>query len=79
MTGQIPPYGKNFKLDQGEWDAFWSRSIYSSKKDSKWSIRSDHTSHQWFIMYRGKAVHDLPFRTLGMAMESLVDFLNSLP
>jgi len=52
MTGQIPPYGKNFKHDRvGTWHPALSDTIYILKLDEEWFIRPDKKSKRWYIFH----------------------------
>lgn len=50
MTGQIPPYGKNFMHDRvGTWSPTMNDTVYVLKRDHDWFIRSDKTSKRWRV------------------------------
>ena len=50
MTGQIPPYGKHFKLEQiAEWHPTLAHRAYVLKADSEWFIRSGKSSEHWQV------------------------------
>jgi hypothetical protein len=52
MTGQIPKYGQNFKLEHVDgYHPTLSHSAYVLKRDSKWFIRSDKASKRWQIFH----------------------------
>ena len=76
MTGQIPPYGANFRRVSLDWSRELSNTAYVLKQDQRWFIRSDKTSHIWHI-YHGPTIDravrmGTPCRTLGMAMDRLL-------
>jgi len=77
MTGSIPPYGKNFeRVSVDEWHSELSRTVYVLEQDQRWFIRSDQTSHVWYI-YHGptiaKAIRvGTPCPTLTLAMDRLL-------
>ncbi len=77
MTGQIPRYGKHFRLVQGEYDPEYNSSLYISKNDVTWVIRSDKTSKKWYIFHYG---HDMGvvFPSLTVAMTKVVTILETL-
>jgi len=81
MTGQIPKYGANFRLDDAGYHPELSRSVYVLKTDRTWFIRSDRTSKKWGI-YHGAPFNDatpvnLTYRTLTLAMEALVNAIEA--
>lgn len=72
MTGQIPKYGKNFRLEQAkDYHATLSHCFYVLKEDSSWYIRSDKTSKHWQIFHNNEPIGNaLP--SLGKAMPKLI-------
>jgi hypothetical protein len=58
MTGQIPPYGKHFRLEQVPgYHPELAHRAYVLKADSEWFIRSDRTSEHWQV-FRGTGRDD---------------------
>jgi len=52
MTGQIPPYGKNFKHDRAKgWHPVLGQAIYVLKRDNEWFIRADKGSKRWYVFH----------------------------
>ena len=51
MTGQIPPYGVNFRRESTSWNAVFGNTIYVLKRDNEWFIRSDKKSKQWWLFH----------------------------
>ena len=49
MSGQIPPYGKNFKRESLLYHPELASTIYVLKLDEEWFIRSDKTSKRWQV------------------------------
>ena len=50
MTGQIPKYGKNFRLEHiHSWSTVMAPRKYVLKSDAAWYIRSDKSSKEWGI------------------------------
>ena len=50
MTGQIPPYGENFRHDRvGSWHPVLNDTLYVLKRDNEWFIRSAKGSKQWWV------------------------------
>ncbi len=77
MTGQIPPYGKDFALEHLEWTPdTWDCRRYALKRDRRYFIRSLVGSHKWFIMFedlpRVAVQMGKPTRTYGEAMARLL-------
>lgn len=78
MTGQIPPYGKNFKHDRvGSYHPTLSDTIYILKIDEEWFIRSDKKSKQWSLFHgwiRNNAVRYGKVQpSMAKAMQLLLD------
>lgn len=72
MTGQIPPYGRFFRLERAErWDPFLTHSLYVLRVDGDWLIRSDKTRKRWRVYYRGVPVGNIVFPSLTSAMGAL--------
>lgn len=76
MTGQIPPYGKHLRREEREWHPEMSSTVYVSKLDPRWYVRSDKTSHRWWVFFQVTDTVSVcvsrPQRTLKRAMELLV-------
>ena len=72
MTGQIPPYGKNFRRESLPWSEHRANRQYVLKSDSQWTIRSDNTSEIWQIYHYGYPV-GTPTPTFKKAMDKLLD------
>lgn len=52
MTGQIPPYGKNFKHDRvGSYHPVLNDAIYVFRRDEMWFIRADKGSKRWYVFH----------------------------
>jgi hypothetical protein len=50
MSGQIPPYGENFRHGRvGTWNPIFSDTIYQLKANNEWFIRSDKKSKKWYV------------------------------
>jgi hypothetical protein len=75
--GQIPPYGKHFRLEPTSYHRDLANRVYALKEDPAWFIRADKTSKVWAI-YHGTsrdtaAVVKTPFPSLTAAMAKLLD------
>lgn len=78
--GQIPPYGKNFRLESEPWTPGLANRVYVLKRDPRWFIRSDKTSGTWRV-YHWHLDHarelatpvGTPLGTFGEAMARLLD------
>jgi hypothetical protein len=77
MTGQIPPYGKNFKHDRLPYHVTLASTIYVLRRDEDWFIRSDKTSKRWYIFngrFRDQAINMGKVQpSMTKAMELLLD------
>ena len=77
MSGQIPKYGKNFRLVSLAWSPELANRAYVLKRDGRWSIRSDKTSGVWTIFYEVATNVQLamgkPLPTFGLAMNRLLE------
>jgi hypothetical protein len=77
MTGQIPKYGKNFRLEHAPYHPELASRVYALRRDPAWFIRSDKTSGIWQVYYgtsRNTATAmGTPLPTLGLAMTRLLD------
>jgi hypothetical protein len=51
MTGQIPPYGVNFRRASLPYSRELAGRAYVLKRDPRWFIRSDNTSEKWTIYW----------------------------
>ena len=51
MTGQIPPYGENFKRESTSWHPVLGNTIYVLKIDNEWFIRPDKKSKRWYVFH----------------------------
>ena len=51
MTGQIPPYGQNFRWERVSYHPDRASRIYVLKRDGRWFIRSDRTSKAWAVYF----------------------------
>ena len=52
MTGQIPPYGVNFRRESmNAWHPTMGSRIYVLKQDNEWFIRADKSSKQWQLFH----------------------------
>jgi len=47
MTGQIPRYGKHFRITDREYDRVMGSRRYTLKADTRFYIQSDKTSKTW--------------------------------
>jgi len=77
MTGSIPPYGESFRREEVvEWHPELSRTAYVLKQDPRWFIRSDKTSHIWYIYHGPTVAHatrvGTPCQTFRSAMYRLL-------
>jgi hypothetical protein len=74
--GQIPPYGENFHRETVSYDRHLASTVYVLKRDARWFIRSDKTSHVWTVFYQtfaGPLPMGYPVRTFTEAMTRLLD------
>jgi hypothetical protein len=73
--GQIPPYGKHFRLLHGDYHPVYTHSIYQYKANGRYAIRAEKGSKRWWVLFTGQqgtgAIHDQPFPSLTKAMEFL--------
>lgn len=69
MTGQIPPYGGDFRRESTPYHPDLANTVYVFKTDPGWYIRSDKTSKKWRI-YRFPSARPLsgPVTELFQAM-----------
>ena len=52
MSGQIPPYGVNFRRENVDgWDPVFGSRVYVLKRDNEWFIRADKPSKRWFVFH----------------------------
>lgn len=66
MTGQIPKYGRFFRLDHSR--PYPTRRRYMFKPDESWWIESDHTSKVWTIYHNDVQFEEtLPSLTAAMS------------
>jgi hypothetical protein len=81
MTGQIPKYGRDFRLESLPWTPHLANRAYVLKRDPEWFIRSDKTSGTWRV-YHWNPDHEnrelaapvgTPLPTLGLAMARLLE------
>ena len=75
--GQIPPYGKSFRLESTSYHPELANRVYALKQDPDWFVRSDKTSKVWAI-YRGASrdtatAMGCPLPSLTAAMAKLLD------
>jgi hypothetical protein len=76
MTGQIPPYGKDFRRESIDYHPTRANRVYRLKADPSWFIWADKTS-EWWVIYHGSeaetadAVTD-PKATFSEAMRLLL-------
>jgi hypothetical protein len=86
MTGQIPKYGRDFRLESLPWTPHLANRAYVLKRDPEWFIRSDKTSGTWRVYHTNLKLHDTldearelaapvgtPLPTLGLAMARLLE------
>jgi hypothetical protein len=80
MSGQIPPYGKHFRLKSEPWTPDLANRVYVLKTDPDWFIRSDKTSkiwrvYQWHLDHSRELATPIgtPLPTFGMAMNRLLE------
>jgi len=77
MSGRIPPYGKNFRLENRPYDPELANRAYVLKADDTWFIRSDKTSEHWQVFRKIPGAAQIPEGrtqpTLGAAMNLLLD------
>lgn len=77
MTGRIPPYGKNFRLEHLPY-AFGqdlASRRYVLKSDNRYSIRSTRNSEHWTIFVAGPADSHFP---VGKAHDTLTAAMAAL-
>jgi hypothetical protein len=83
MTGQIPPYGANFRLEQRSCHPVLANRAFVLKADPDWFIRSDKTSKAWQVYWKvpgtgasfetATAMLPEPLPTFGLAMARLLE------
>ena len=77
MTGQIPPYGKNFRHDRAaKYHPSLGQALYILKWDEHWYIRADKGSKRWYIFHSGHqgAIHmGKVWPSLTVAMAKLME------
>lgn len=78
MTGQIPAYGKNFRLVSLAYTPGLASRAYYLKQDDNWFIQSDKASKTWTIFLNnpsgpGAIPMGKPLPTFGMAMIRLLE------
>lgn len=78
MTGAIPKYGKNFRLEHvaRDFENDLASRIYVRKEFPRYYIRSNGNSEKWSVFYSHPGQHDLVksgFHTLTEAMQWLLD------
>jgi hypothetical protein len=76
--GQIPPYGKHFRLESLPYHPSLANRAYILKRDDRWFIRSDKTSGVWTIFYIDPELSvsiamGKPLPTFGLAMQRLLE------
>jgi hypothetical protein len=76
--GQIPPYGKHFRLVSLHYHPELANRAYYLKQDGSWFIRSDKKSKTWTIFYRpgscdAATALGKPLPSLTAAMAKLLD------
>jgi hypothetical protein len=73
MTGQIPPYGKNFKHDRADsYHPSLGQALYRFKWDEHWYIRADKGSKRWYIFHNDINMGKV-WPSLTVAMSKLVE------
>jgi hypothetical protein len=76
MTGQIPPYGKNFKHDRvGSYSPTFSDTIYVLKVDNEWFIRADKKSKRWQVFHGLDRIFAVPHGKVQPNMRSSMELL----
>lgn len=79
VKGQIPKYGKDFRLEYLPYSPGLASRAYVLKRDPAWFIRSDKASGVWRVYHGPRNCRDLatpagtPLPTLGMAMSRLLE------
>jgi hypothetical protein len=51
MSGQIPPYGVNFRRESTSYHPTLANRVFVLKRDNEWFIRSDKTSKHWQVFH----------------------------
>jgi hypothetical protein len=73
MTGQIPPYGRNFRHDRANaYHPALGQAIYRFKWDERWYIRADKSSKRWYI-FDGETQMGRVWPSLTVAMNKLIE------
>ena len=75
MTGQIPKYGRFFKLVQLDYSPILANRKYVYRGDERYYTRSDKTSKVWHI-YGKFGEFGVPQRSLTKAMEYILAHLS---
>jgi len=82
MSGRIPPYGKNFRLESTAWHPSLANRVYVLKRDPAWFLRSDKPSGKWQVFWKvpgtgatfdTAAPVGTPLGTMGEAMHRLLN------
>lgn len=69
--GQIPPYGKFFRLQRGDHHPVYTHSIYQFRANGDYVIRAEKGSKRWWVLLQDTAIHATAFPSLTRAMEFL--------
>jgi hypothetical protein len=73
MTGQIPPYGKNFLHKRADsYHPSLGQAVYHYKWDQHWYIRADKTAKRWYIFHDNIHMGKV-WPSLTVAMAKLVE------
>jgi hypothetical protein len=77
MSGQIPKYGKYFRLERGDYNPVYGHSLYVYKADPSWLIKSDKTSKKWYIFHHGYVIGIIS-PSLSAAMTKVIKVMDTL-
>lgn len=78
MTGAIPKYGRNFRLEQLPYTPGRAARRYVLKADATWFIRSNHNSEKWYLyLGNGNSLAN-PSDTLTEAMSRMLGIRHHL-
>lgn len=70
--GQVPPYGKDFRLTREAYHPVYTHSAYQYRANPEYVIRAEKGSKHWWVLYRTAPVNEAPLPSLTRAMEFLL-------
>jgi hypothetical protein len=82
MSGQIPEYGRHFRLESLAYHPVHANRAYVLRRDPAWFIRSGKASKSWQVYwmtpgtgasYNTATAVGTPLPTLGLAMQRLLN------